>query len=164
MPKLQITYPDGREETHDLEAEVVTLGRLPDNMIQIDDASVSSHHAQFTQEGGEYVLKDLNSTNGTRRNGEQLSAATLDDTDMLRFGKIQAAYFKSVVTSAQPMPEEEELDAEVAQSSTKPADFTNASPFETREAKKTGPNPAIIGVAVVAILAFIGALVELGML
>ena len=72
MRKLQIILPDGTESTHELTEDVVTLGRLSDNTIRIDDASVSSHHAQFTLAGGEYRLKDLNSTNGTRVNGEQI--------------------------------------------------------------------------------------------
>ena len=69
MPKLKISLPDGITAAHDLTENSITLGRVADNAIQIDDASVSSHHAEFTRDGDEYSLKDLDSTNGTRLNG-----------------------------------------------------------------------------------------------
>jgi pSer/pThr/pTyr-binding forkhead associated (FHA) protein len=87
MRKLQIILPDGTESTHELTEDVVTVGRLSDNAIRIDDASVSSHHAQFTLSGGEYQLKDLNSTNGTRVNfARRRQAAFWKDRGILSFG------------------------------------------------------------------------------
>ncbi len=49
MPQIQVTLPDGTESSHELTESLITLGRVDDNMIQIDDASVSSHHAQFAR-------------------------------------------------------------------------------------------------------------------
>jgi hypothetical protein len=46
--KLQISFPDSAEMSHDLIEDVVTVGRIAENTIEIDDASVSSHHAQLT--------------------------------------------------------------------------------------------------------------------
>ena len=42
----------------------VTIGRLPDNAMIIDNA-VSGHHARVLLEGQQVVLEDLRSTNGT---------------------------------------------------------------------------------------------------
>src|SRR5688500_11143661 len=92
MPKLQISLPDGATPSFDLTEATVTLGRLPDNTIQIDDASVSSHHAQLTLEAGDYVLTDLDSTNGTRVNGATHTAGKLQDGDQVQFGNIEAVY------------------------------------------------------------------------
>ena len=57
MPKLLVTLPDGSEVTHELTEDLVTVGRVSDNTIQIEDASVSSHHAELTLRGVDYVLK-----------------------------------------------------------------------------------------------------------
>ncbi|GAB6944765.1 FHA domain-containing protein [Vulcanisaeta sp. JCM 14467] len=43
----------------------ITLGRSPENMVIIPDPTVSRKHAIITMVGGELLIKDLNSTNGT---------------------------------------------------------------------------------------------------
>ena len=74
MPSLIVSIPDEPEVTHELTEEVITLGRISDNALQIDHASVSSHHAELTLRGENYALKDLGSTNGTRVNGHTIEA------------------------------------------------------------------------------------------
>ena len=49
--------------------EGVTIGRLPDNAVIIDNPAVSGHHARVFFEGARVVLEDLRSTNGTFVNG-----------------------------------------------------------------------------------------------
>ncbi|MEM7457064.1 MAG: SpoIIE family protein phosphatase [Planctomycetota bacterium] len=55
-----------------LEKDPIVLGRHPECDVQIDDGSVSRHHAQITHEHGEYFLQDLNSRNGTFLNSAQI--------------------------------------------------------------------------------------------
>ncbi len=94
MPKLKITMPESGEVTHELVDELITLGRVSENIIQIEDASVSSRHAQLSLgANGNYALKDLNSTNGTRVNGAPATDAQLRNGDRVRFGQIECAYF-----------------------------------------------------------------------
>ncbi|MEG0128581.1 MAG: FHA domain-containing protein [Clostridium sp.] len=50
-----------------------TVGRKDINSISIEDPFVSSHHAKFVLKDGRLYLKDLGSTNGTRRNGDEVS-------------------------------------------------------------------------------------------
>ena len=66
MPKLQVSLPDGTETTHELGENEISVGRVEDNMLQIEDGSVSSRHAILTLRGDDYVLTDIGSTNGTR--------------------------------------------------------------------------------------------------
>ena len=66
MPKLVIS-----EIAHELIEDLITIGRGSDNMIVINDPSVSTHHAQLQRAGETYRLKDLDSTNGTHVNGSQ---------------------------------------------------------------------------------------------
>lgn len=67
-----------------VEEAAVTIGRLPQNDIIIDDSSVSSHHAKVYRETNpdfpdniEYYVEDLGSTNGTELNGEKVSGKVL---------------------------------------------------------------------------------------
>src|SRR5574340_1395529 len=45
--------------------EVITLGRGPSNRITLQDPVVSWQHGQITLHDGQYIYRDLNSTNGS---------------------------------------------------------------------------------------------------
>jgi len=53
-------------------AAKVTIGRAPDNTLVLSDVKASSHHAEIRLEGQYYSLVDLDSTNGTFINGQQV--------------------------------------------------------------------------------------------
>jgi pSer/pThr/pTyr-binding forkhead associated (FHA) protein len=158
---LVVSLPDGSEVTHELTDDVVTVGRVSDNTVQIDDASVSSHHAELTLRGTDYVLKDLGSTNGTRLNGQQVPPEEehqLQAGDQIRFGHIMTSYSPESSSEPQPMPVEAEQPVAIpAASSSKPADFSNASPFQTKKKKKDPAGAAMMGLAALAILVFFAA-------
>src|SRR5438105_6276569 len=126
MPKLSISGA-----AHDLTDEVITIGRAPDNMIVIDDPSVSGRHAQLQLAGEVYRLKDLESTNGTRVNGIPITETALRFDDRIRFGAVESR-FEPDTRGSQPLPQLEEIEAKAAESSAAPVDFTNASPFLRR--------------------------------
>lgn len=159
MATLQVLFAGG-EQTFELTDDFYTIGRLPDNTIQIDDNSVSSHHAQLTFVNGHYELEDLKSTNGTRINGEARTKATLVDGAKIRFGKINAIYATGEIAdgSLLPLPEAEDIEAEVAASAHRPADFKNASPFGRHGSSQDPLGKAALAVATVAILAGLAAI------
>ena len=159
MPKLIVTLPDGTTDSHELTEETVTIGRLSDNVIQIDDVSVSSHHAEITFSGGHHILTDLNSTNGTRLNDKSFTEGPIHDGDRIRFGKIEARYASENPEDARPLPEQEAVAAAVAESSARPQDFANASPFKSKSRKKNPVANGILIFASVAVIVFIGAVV-----
>jgi pSer/pThr/pTyr-binding forkhead associated (FHA) protein len=159
MPKLIVSMPDGSTASHDLTEDVVTIGRVSDNGIQIEDASVSSHHAEIDFTGGHHILKDLESTNGTRVNGHSFTGGQLHDGDQIRFGKIEARYTSENPEDARPLPETETVSAAVAESSARPEDFANASPFKSKSRKKDPIANAILIFAGVAVVIFIVAVV-----
>jgi len=158
MPQLLVSLPDSGETTHDLTEALITVGRISENTLQIEDVSVSSRHAQLTlDDGGDYILRDLGSTNGTELNGKELAPETdhkLQDGDKLRFGKIDTRYKSENAADARPLPEAEEVAAVVGEKSARPADFANASPFQTKKKKKDPAGAIIIALAVVAVMAF----------
>ena len=50
------------------------IGRSADNDIVISDKSVSRHHATISLENGRYVVRDLESQNGTFMSGRRMSS------------------------------------------------------------------------------------------
>ena len=92
MAKLVVLTPALSGKTFEITAEKTTVGRLEDNQVCISDSSVSSHHAELSLKGDDILVKDLNSTNGTYINGEQIKEATLKPGQTLRFGGIDLRY------------------------------------------------------------------------
>jgi hypothetical protein len=161
MPKLIVSLPDGSSVTHELSEDIVTVGRVSDNVIQIEDASVSSHHAEFVASGDHHILKDLDSTNGTRVNDKPFAQGPIRDGDHVRFGQIECRYVSENPDDARPLPAQEAVVAGVAESSSRPEDFGNASPFKSKSKKKDPISTAILVFAGVAVLVFIGAVVSI---
>lgn len=54
------------------EGQEITFGRAFDNIVHIDDASVSRHHAVIKWKKGMMYITDLKSTNGTFVNNEKV--------------------------------------------------------------------------------------------
>jgi pSer/pThr/pTyr-binding forkhead associated (FHA) protein len=57
------------------------LGRADSCNIVIDDSSVSRAHARMTHSGGSVSIEDLGSVNGIAVNGQQISTATVLESD-----------------------------------------------------------------------------------
>src|SRR5215207_1506280 len=95
MPKLQISLPDGSQLDHELTEVAITIGRTSDNTLEVNDPSVSSHHARIAPGGDGYILTDIGSTNGTRLNGSQCTPDaeySLSAGDKIVFGKVDAVF------------------------------------------------------------------------
>ena len=91
MPQLIIRLSDGSAFAQDLEG-VITVGRAPDNVLVIDDPSVSSHHAKIDAGNSGVFVTDLFSSNGTYVNGEKVMTLKINEGDQVRFGKIECAF------------------------------------------------------------------------
>lgn len=89
---------DGSEAIHTLRGDRVTIGRRPDNTIQILDRSVSAYHAELLDEGGHYRLHDLGSTNLSFVEGEQVMDYHLHQSCKLGFGNVHAEYDAATAT------------------------------------------------------------------
>jgi pSer/pThr/pTyr-binding forkhead associated (FHA) protein len=64
------------------------IGRALDNDIVINDASVSRHHASIECRNGGFVVRDLDSRNGTWIEGQRITEAMLSYGNSLRFGDV----------------------------------------------------------------------------
>jgi len=89
MAKLVILTQGMNGRVHELKADKTTIGRVEDNMFQIAEPSVSSHHCEVLLRGNEVVIKDLNSTNGTFINDEKITESVLKPGQKLRLGQIE---------------------------------------------------------------------------
>lgn len=88
MAKLILMFKDKILNAYPLvEGARLTIGRHPDNDIVIDNLSVSGHHAHIDHQGGEIVLTDLKSKNGTLRNGTAVTQCVIADKDTIAVGK-----------------------------------------------------------------------------
>jgi len=67
----------------------ITCGRAADNDIVLSpqDLRASSHHAVIFAEGSDYVIEDLNSTNGTYVGGVRVKRAKLKSGDIVQLGR-----------------------------------------------------------------------------
>ena len=129
MPRLVAQSPEFAGKSFDLAGPEITVGRVADNQIQIEHASVSGHHAMLRLDSLDYLIKDLDSTNGTRINGERITEQKLRRNDVLRLGNIELLYDSEHAPPGQPMPSPSER-VKLAECATKgrPAEFKNTSP------------------------------------
>lgn len=87
MPKLTLKFGDRELQECTVGTHPVTIGRLPDNLIVIENPAVSGRHARVYREGSHYVLEDLKSTNGTFVNEKPVARHTLLEGDVVLVGK-----------------------------------------------------------------------------
>jgi len=89
MAKLVILTQGMTDQVHELKADRTTIGRVEDNMFQITEPSVSSHHCEVLLRGNDVVIKDLDSTNGTFINNQKIAESVLKPGQTLRLGNIE---------------------------------------------------------------------------
>lgn len=64
MAKLILKFEDRVIRELPLDADAVTVGRVPDNVLVIDNPAVSSHDARASRVDDSYVLEDLGPRTG----------------------------------------------------------------------------------------------------
>lgn len=100
MAKLIVTTNDSFVGEYPLDKECMTIGRKPDNDIQIDNLAVSGHHAQIITILNDSFLEDLNSTNGTYVNSKLIKKHALKDSDQVTIGKHQLKYVNELASNS----------------------------------------------------------------
>jgi hypothetical protein len=72
-----------------------TIGRMPDNDIQIETTYASKHHALVLSNSRGCLVEDLSSTNGVLVNGRRVGRQSLCDGDSLLIGNIAFTFQQS---------------------------------------------------------------------
>ena len=65
----------------------VTIGREEGNIVQLNDERISRYHMKIHENDGTILLTDLQSTNGTRVNGETVQLWILRPGDLITIGR-----------------------------------------------------------------------------
>lgn len=85
--------------------DVTVIGRREDADFRIPLSDVSRKHCRLVKDGTSLRLEDLNSSNGTHRNGDRVAKhCELEAGDTLRIGPVQ------FVVQIDGSPAEDELD------------------------------------------------------
>ncbi|MER5936212.1 MULTISPECIES: FHA domain-containing protein [unclassified Streptomyces] len=88
LPKLLLPNPAS--------GHPLRIGRDPANGLRLTHETVSRVHAELSQQGGIWVLRDLGSTNGTTVNGRRvIGAVVVREGDQVGFGRMS---FRLAVT------------------------------------------------------------------
>jgi two-component system NtrC family sensor kinase len=70
-----------------LEDDIITVGRTQNNAVRLHDTEVSRIHAELVRRDNIYLLRDLNSSNGTFVNGQQLQTQQLQTGHPVEVGE-----------------------------------------------------------------------------
>ncbi|HVX10045.1 MAG TPA: FHA domain-containing protein [Pirellulales bacterium] len=89
MASITLRVLDGadRGKVFDGLATPVTIGREEGNSVQLNDERVSRFHLKIQEDQEKLVLTDLESTNGTKVNGEDIQLRILRVGDMISLGR-----------------------------------------------------------------------------
>lgn len=131
--RLTVYFPEDSPTTHEFVGDQLTVGRLAGNDVALDEASVSSRHAEILVQDGAVVLRDLDSTNGTFLNGEQITGEhPLNEGDEIYFGGVRSVFMEPVAAPVEAMLPAEEMAPEVVLDTSgggRPENFRPLAPF-----------------------------------
>lgn len=78
---LTLLHPeDPPQNLHFASAEII-IGREPDCQCVLSDATASARHARLSYHHSQWWVEDLQSTNGTRLNGDRIGVPTVIISD-----------------------------------------------------------------------------------
>jgi predicted component of type VI protein secretion system len=76
-----------------LTGDEVSVGRVPDNDIQLDDVTVSRQHAMLVRQGSAWLVRDLGSLNGTYVNNQRVDESPVRHGDDVQIGRFRLVAF-----------------------------------------------------------------------
>jgi hypothetical protein len=103
MPRLFVLSGPDLGKSFDMRAGD-TLGRSPECIVTLRDASVSRQHARLDREGERWFLVDTGSRNGISQAGVRLPRIELQDGSEVALGEV-ALRFRTSESAPAPAPE-----------------------------------------------------------
>jgi pSer/pThr/pTyr-binding forkhead associated (FHA) protein len=162
IPKLIVLSEKMRGKSFELIKDIHTAGRSDERDICIKDPTISSHHCDFIKTESTYILRDNDSTNGTRVNNVQITVEDyeLKNSDIIQLGAVEILYDcedKSVTTITRTQTGIDLNNSEGGLSTVR--DMENFSPFARKDSKNALSQKvlvAVIGLTVLGIVAVLG--------
>ena len=171
-PKFTVLYEKLRGKMFEIDKDVMSIGRKDENDIVLKDGSVSGRHAEICKIENEdgtvsYLLRDNNSSNGTKINSQPVEEQILKHNDLIMFGSVEILFDSndgttadSSATSISRLTHTIDLSSINGSLSTTPA-LTSLNPLALAEEKKRKTTHlvmlaiiAVIGVGALAALVF----------
>lgn len=81
--------PVGVKDEYPVAGDTVTVGRHPSNDLNVPADSVSRFHARIAKQDGEFVVTDLESSNGTFYDDQRVKSARLEPGHKVMFGNVE---------------------------------------------------------------------------
>lgn len=154
--RLTVYFPEDSPTTHEFVGNRLAVGRLGDNDVALDEASVSSRHAEIEVQDDSAILRDLDSTNGTFLNGNRVSGEVpLKEGDEIFFGNVRSVFMEPVAAAAEaPVAEAVEAAASApsAAGTGRPEKFRYLSPVPRAVVRRDMLGMAAWGAAGLAVL------------
>ncbi|MGA0040385.1 MAG: FHA domain-containing protein [Pirellulales bacterium] len=84
---LRVLHGADRGKVFEHLATPVSVGREEGNTIQLNDERISRYHLKLQEDDDKVILTDLESTNGTKVNGEDIQVRIVRHGDMIALGR-----------------------------------------------------------------------------
>ncbi len=146
MPVIVVKTPDGRERVVELGDKGVVLGRAEEADVVLADPKVSSRHLRLRPVDGGWVIRDLDSTQGTRRAGKRILRAAVKEGDVFEIGASWVTFLPAAPAADAPSAPVVSGSLELkpvddAAPAPAPAPAPAAPPPPTTSATPAGPPP-----------------------
>ena len=122
MAFLKITSGVLKGTKIQVDRDEIVIGRAAENVVHLDDASISGRHSMIRRDGRRFTLTDLKSTNGTTLNDVRVESYRLSAKDVIGVGAISMVFDGDDIEDAHP---------------------TQISPTIVRPAVKSGGNSSV---------------------
>ncbi len=159
MARLILEFNREVVKDYPLRSRGITIGRHEDNTIILDNPRVSGYHARIDKTGSDYILTDLQSTNGTFVNNENVVSRKLLHGDRVRIGEHVLLFVGTEKAKAEaereniPLNQTVIIGAKPKSKEVSPSPEIERPAFEIREVKGSRPytriTPIFIGIIVV---------------
>ncbi len=111
MPVITLKYKDTILDRYQIGiGQTLTIGRSESNDIVIDNLAVSANHARIESISASFIIKDLQSTNGTFVNEKLVSAHGLRNNDVILVGKHTLHFDRSDLDRQREADEADDVD------------------------------------------------------
>lgn len=94
LKKVKLVAAKGNELGKEflIDKGLLRIGSKKENDVVIADDTVSRHHAVIEEKKGQYIIRDLESTNGTFVNGLRVSEAFLNEGSIIKLGNTELRF------------------------------------------------------------------------
>ncbi len=143
MAKLILSLEGSVIREVPLDKERVTIGRKPQNDVQIENLAVSGEHACIVTILNDSFLEDLGSTNGTLVNGNPIKKHILQNNDVIEIGKYKLKYLGDAPSAGQTPMEDFEKTMVMRAPKVAPRAFGDTQGVQTHGVSAAAAQPAV---------------------